>query len=808
MAIVPQLTHSTPDKTLPARFRELQRLGQHGIRRAVAFTRSEPDVSHLTTSLLSAGSQQAIRPNSRASVLSLTTLSAWNRTSMLSTTDVSDRQIEYRIHRTSSTTSITSSSTQGSISTASIGENITEISCDIPDASSFEIASAVHGYIPPLKTFAISSPEPTPQESWTQFIERVLQPDACQPSSARRLSSSELDSPTAPITDRDLFILQGPNKWTEDEWVELEQAVVKEAQLVKEKDTKVIQRGDIRLVNVSKPKQHHPSLDSPAYQRNAFSSADVSTTQSILDVLGKIVTRTKSVDGLKHDALPYQPYSQPFSPFNQIGAADAEAPIRSLSKSDRRKCSLVQSNSNIELHLPPTPALATPNKPSSEISTPSAIHRISWLDTSDALPEIVPTTTDMEQEQGLVTRKLTNAGPTTPKRVVMNSAYPVFPINPYAGLKDNRRHSCPVLCNPIAVPATEVIISPKPEIALSARQHVAGRSESLETFSVDSTTGVLTRADTVAKERHNNEAVLRTVMNQSYPVFLKRGSSDDTQISFARAGVRVKPRLVRTRTFNAKRLSLPIITEMATPPSTTCSTASSPANNDKRKDSGLTETNVTDFASTFPEITVTSPSIASSGSVTRSNTVTSNVESTSDDAPQPSTMEVLLASTVSTPISTTAHTADTTGASAPCVPTGPSSINPRVPRKLIKRRPVSSGPVRSSQSTLLSLPGTYDLPSLTTAPAHHPKSFASRMAKRHTNQVRSSDKKKGKAKGKYTTKAASESLSELNLSKEMHPMPLGCHLPGRRDYVSEGVPGSAGLGEWGLETVRAIEGRV
>lgn len=814
MAIAPPFTFSNNDKTFPARIRGLQRLSQQGFRRAITFARSETDISIAENSMLGAELHANSRPVSRASVLSLTSLSAWNRTSMMSTTDTDNDKLEYRLHRPSTANSTHSDISSVNSSSLSLAENITKLNSTLPGAAEFETASNVHGLIPPMKRFALPSPKPLPQESWPDFVERVLQPEACRPTATRRLSSSELSSLTSPTADHDQVIIEGPQKWSEGEWLDMENAVIGEARVVKEGDVKVVKKGDVKLIDVPKPKKQC-ATGSEGYQHKSFHSADVGVSQSLLDVLSKVVTKARSADGLQHNVLPYQPYRQPFDPFEEGSSSpDAESPSSSLSKSERRKCSIVQSSSNIELHLPPLATVITPPSPPAAVPAPLNINKVSWLDTADARPLDGTITAALDKVTGLLTRKLTNASPLTPGRVVMNSAFPFFPRStPVSLAEDNRRHSCPILCEPIATPASDLTIRPKPgsqdlgflHAPASSAASKTTRPEAKRSYSMDLDSGLLTRSDTVAAERQNPNEVFRTVMNQSYPVFLKRDGSSEVRLGTAHTGIRARPRLIKTKKFEENRLSLPVIKEVTTPPSTSRGDVSVA---EQRKDSALDETEVKDFATTaVPDITVTSPSITTSsatGSISRSTTSTTNSEHST-------TLDALLSTSTAAPVATDVARTVVDAADFPTIPTGPGHKPPRAPKKLVKRRPVPSvsPPVSAS---LLSLPSLHDIST------HHPKSFASRVAHygyKRGDSKPSTTKEASKLKSKKSLKqAASESVRELKL-RHSAPQALGSHPPGRKDFVSGGVPVLAlelegeneRLGEvWGRDVGRVIEG--
>ncbi|KAF4550242.1 Hypothetical protein D9617_18g034330 [Elsinoe fawcettii] len=788
MAIASQLSLSNTDKTFPARIRGLQRLGQQGIRRAMTFARSDTEITTTNHNFLGVDLNPATRPLSRASVLSLASLSAWNRTSMLSTTDIQDNQVHYRLHYPSTTASSRSSISSHRSSISGIDACITDIDGAPPDAAAFEVASNTHGFIPPMKRFAIPSSQPLPSESWSSFMDRVLQPEACRPTTLRRLSSSEFNSPVTPGPEHDEVLFDGPSKCSEEDWLDLEETIIREAQVAKQASVKVVKKGEVKLVDISKPKIDQ-SLSSPAYQRRSFSTADLAITTSIMDVLGKIVTKSKSADSIKHDSLPYQPYSGRFDPFNESPASDNDSPTESLSKADCRKCSIVQSNSNIELHLPPPSDVVAPTAPTGPVSSTADINRISWFDATESVP-LSFNATAVDKDAGLLTRKLTNASPATPDRVVMNSAFPIFPRKPAKiNTDDTRRHSCPIICKPIATPASEVIINPKPEVPAS---HYTNRPALKRPYSADLSTGILSRADTVAAERQSK--VLRTAMNQSYPIFLRR-DSQDIHLGTAQTAIRVQPRLVRGKLVQNKRHNLPAITEVATPPSTSAGESLSGV----RKDSFVEGTEVKDFASDVPEIKVTAPSLAASNSVHSARSTGSTpasdltvLETTTATASIPAeernTIDVLLYATVAAPVEEdTARVSigDVIAAAAPIVPTGPSHNAPRQSKKLVKRRPAPPLPksvrIASSTDSVPAAASDSDVggeadKGTAEGKQHHHLSFASRMHRRSAKL----------GSGKIRA-AVSESAREMSLRKSK-PSALGSHEVGKRDYVGEDVP--------------------
>ncbi|KAG8627137.1 hypothetical protein KVT40_004620 [Elsinoe batatas] len=797
--IAPQLTFTNTDRNFPARIRGLHRLGQQGIRRAMTFARTDATPAALDDSLLGADLASGLRPNSQASVLSLTSISAWNRTSMLSTSEAQSLNVEYRLHCPSTPASPRSSLSSDGSSISTIDACITKVDSSRPDAAAFEVASTTHGLIPPMKRFAFPSSTPLAQEAWPVFVNRVLQAESCQPIGPRRLSSFELNSPNASDSE-DEIKSDGPFKFSERDWLDMEEAVLEDAQAIKKTPIKAVKKGEVKLVNVPKPTATH-KMTTPAYQRKSFSTPELAVTTSIMDLLDKIVTRSRSVNGLRHDSLPYQPYSQPFDPFNESPVSDGEPPTDSLTKAERRKCSIVQSSNNIELHLPPSSEVITAKPVNNPLPAAADINRMSWFDASDSHPVVVSTPA-LDLETGLLTRKLTNATPSTPSRVVMNSAFPFFPQQKVTcSADDTRRHSCPILCAPIAAPATQVMINPKPEVATGAVVPVK-RPAANRRYSADLTTGVLSRADTIAAQRQHRAEVLRTVMNQSYPIFLNRDSINSIQLGTAQTAIRVRPRLIKGKQPQLHRHSLPVIREVATPPSTSAGESFI----SKRKDSCTDAETLPakDLASPLPGITFTAPSVTASNSTRSATTATdaASLPTTTDLSDRAETkIDALLASTVTAPVhpsTASASIGDAIAACTPVVPTGPSGPTPRhhQQKKLIKRRPVYIAPSTASSTTgdmVLSGVKGHDKEGKT----HHPLSFASRMASKSSLAGKSSMGTKAKLRSKKSLRlAASESQKEMALKgREVPRLVLPCQ-GGNGEKSFEG------------EVWRELEGRI
>ncbi|KAF2154302.1 hypothetical protein K461DRAFT_126392 [Myriangium duriaei CBS 260.36] len=440
----------------------------------------------------------------------------------------------------SSQSSVQPPSPQGSASSAPSSvdcyDSIDDVRASLPAAHDIETVSNANEQTPPTKKSPPPTGVQTASEDLSDMLDRAWQPDICLPLTLQSLPV-ELPTKTSVPTSssqHDEIIIEGPDKFTEDEWAALEQEViggafktrinveeilthplgtlpvVKVGKFLKQKPSRkrlikkaivhirqaeqtksgLLDATEVQIIEVP-AKEFFPVQTGPTTKINeteaaveeselvventvadsssvddqdesetlAEDSSDVNLphdslssvdpiveipvveSSSVNDQDGEAMLEARSDIILPHDTLPYQTYSSLFDLLEEYRPSSPAAHPFTSTHAHRR--SLSKSLAELDLHLPninntswlssrttsPTsePDVLIPNRPTSIASSPPS--------NPTSQPNLF---SSFDPTIGVLTRRLTNASPTTPTRVVMNTSFPLFQRPPPRRLSTQR----------------------------------------------------------------------------------------------------------------------------------------------------------------------------------------------------------------------------------------------------------------------------------------------------------------------------------------------------------------------------------
>lgn len=423
-------------RALPARLTKLRHLGpKTTVCASVGEKPSDP-----TSQSTGLAPPSIERVPSSSSVRSVDSINAWNRLSMISSVD-DDSPKRYSLHVPDDTPPASPSTDASSI-----------ISCDsMPHAYKFDRTDL----FPEMKRFATPLANTASEEPWNQYLERVFQLGATNETKSR-LSATELDSPV--LSSSSEIPVSANEYMSEDEWLDYENALIDEHAAPSRKTS---------LVSVpsrwKKYRQSKSSSKSVSYQPyNPFSSAIQPRT-------GPSVNASDAVA-----VAPIQPLS-----FTRFEMDDELNLPPSISVTPPQETSFLESSSENEapasaaqpaLLAPPTTStlengLVTRSITNAQKATPSRYVMVDSYPKWSSVPKTAirprqksvrtksapgflrkttparrPSTTTRPKRNsavpanyvadaavGVLTRNITNAKESTPRRVVMNdSGFPLF----------------------------------------------------------------------------------------------------------------------------------------------------------------------------------------------------------------------------------------------------------------------------------------------------------------------------------------------------------------------------------------------
>lgn len=378
------------------------------------------------------------RAPSSCSVRSVDSINAWNRLSMISSVD-DDSPKRYSLHIADDTPPASPSTDASSI-----------LTCDsMPHASKFESTDL----FPEMKRFATPLASTLSEEPWNQYLERVFQLGASDRSESR-LSATELDSPV--LASNSEILISANEYMSEDEWLDYENVIIDEHAAPSRKTS---------LVSVpSRWKKYRQSKSSKSASYQPYNPSSNSTQpRAGPSVNASIATAV----------APIQPLS-----FTRFEMNDELNLPPSISVTPPQETSFLESSSEDEnpasapqsaLLTPPTIAthengLVTRSITNAQKATPSRYVMLDsypkWSSASKTTirprqkgirskstpgflrktPARRPSTTTRQKRHigvaanystdadvGVLTRNITNAKDSTPRRVVMNdSGFPLF----------------------------------------------------------------------------------------------------------------------------------------------------------------------------------------------------------------------------------------------------------------------------------------------------------------------------------------------------------------------------------------------
>lgn len=425
-----------------------------------------------------------VRPKSHRSVLSLNSLAAWNQLSSLTTDASPSQKVVLRVHCVPDTPSQADSSSTSLVpSSLPQSDKIDNLIDDL-----LRDLSSAKSHASELKACTLASKEQhqLPYMEIIDPISRVHEWSALVDAAfSDKVDPSELALSSTP--DHDLTTFEGPYKHTEREWLHLESAVLRAGRSIKKelprsrtvpdtyREAVPVGKGAVRLVNI--PKATGQTAPFP------WSKSDYTGLGLAHKGAGLTVPRTPSFDRLSHDALPYQPYSEQFDPFEEYSTPTPSASSHDGSRSPLSPSS--RAEQELFLPVPTSSSPLTSPMPSPAVSA----HRDTWLDDasreqsgtpqsgrndrrtspngSDASTSSIsvskarlsdpfsgtqrdPSSTankalsivssTFETNTGVLTRRITNASPSTPPRFVMNNSFPVVPRTTYKPRRSPSKH--------------------------------------------------------------------------------------------------------------------------------------------------------------------------------------------------------------------------------------------------------------------------------------------------------------------------------------------------------------------------------
>ena len=179
---------------------------------------STTDLTLPTTGLAPPSIERSV---SRSSVRSITSLNAWNRLSIISSATDNDVPTlkRYGLHVANDSRPSSPSTDVSSVTTC---DSLAYAELMHSEAARFEVSDT----LPEMKSFATPANTLFSHESWDLYLERVFQLGACDTIEIR-LSATEMDSPL--LVSNSEIMISGTEYMSEDEWRDYENVIIEEA---------------------------------------------------------------------------------------------------------------------------------------------------------------------------------------------------------------------------------------------------------------------------------------------------------------------------------------------------------------------------------------------------------------------------------------------------------------------------------------------------------------------------------------------------------------------------------------------------